>query len=113
MRGAIHHHIEKTTPYRVCAETGDGAAAIEKARESDCDLIVLNLGMPGINGVQAAPALRRVLPRARIVGFTTFDDEFRKDTLDETQFDLLLGKYDGLVKLEQAIATLLAVKQGD
>ena len=108
MRGAIRSHIEAKTPYRVCAEAGDGATAIEDARESGCDLIVLDLSMPGMNGVQAASALRRLLPRAKIVGFTVFGDEFRESTLDETQFDLILGKYDGLVKLERAIASLLA-----
>jgi DNA-binding NarL/FixJ family response regulator len=113
VRGAIHSYIEASTPYRVCAEAGDGAAAIEKAREFGCDLVVLDLSMPGMNGVQAASVLRHMLPRPKIVGFTMFGEEFRKYMLAETGFDLVLAKHDGLEKLEKAITSLLAASDDD
>src|SRR5712672_344662 len=51
LRGAIRNYIEGTTPHRVCAEARNGVAAIEKATELHCDLIVLDLLMPLLNGV--------------------------------------------------------------
>jgi len=48
----------------------------EKATELHCDLIVLDLLMPLLNGVEAASIIRRMVPEAKIVGMTMFGDEF-------------------------------------
>lgn len=54
-RGAIVH------------EAGDFGEALEKARTSDCDLILLDLRMPGVNGLAALDALRARLPGVPLV----------------------------------------------
>ena len=108
VRGAICHFIDKTTPYTACCEAGDGVAAIEKAKERAPALVVLDLSMPGMNGLEAASILRGMLPGTKIVGFTTFDEEFRRSILEETSsFDVILSKHGGLAKLAEAINTLL------
>ena len=108
MRDAIRDFIDRTTPFKACCEAGDAVAAIEKAKERAPALVVLDLSMPGMNGVEAASVLRGVLPGTKIVGFTTFDEEFRRSILEETSFfDVILSKYDGLAKLAKAINTLL------
>ena len=94
VRDAICQFIDRATPFKACCEAGDGVAAIEKARECAPSLVVLDLSMPGMNGVEAASVLRGMLPGTKIVGFTTFDEEFRRSLLTATSFDTILSKHE-------------------
>ena len=62
-RGAGHHTVE-------CATIAGGRTAIAKQVP---DLIVLDLSMPLMNGLDAAPRLKRLMPVVPIVMFTSFD----------------------------------------
>ena len=107
MRDAICHFIDRATPFKACCEAGDGVAAVEKAKERAPALVILDLSMPRMNGVEAASVLRGMLPGTKIVGFTAFDEELRTSLLATTAFDMILSKHQGLAKLAEAINALL------
>ena len=107
MRGAICNFIDRVTPFKACCEAGDGIAAIEKAKERAPDLVILDLSMPRMNGVEAASVLRGMLPSTKIVGFTTFDEESCRSLLAATAFDMILSKHQGLAKLAEVVNVLL------
>ncbi len=65
-------HIFESSGFEVCGETGDGAEAVKEAPMLKPDLIVLDLSLPGLNGFQAAPLLRRSLPNVPIILFTIY-----------------------------------------
>src|SRR5262249_10915484 len=107
VRGAIRSFLEIRTRYKVCGEAGDGIAAIEKARAASCDLILLDLAMPNLSGVEAAPVLRSMLPQTKIVGFSILAEEFGAEELAAVGFDVVLSKRDGLAKLAETLRSLL------
>ena len=107
MRGAICHFIDRATPFKACCEAGDGLAAVEKAKERAPALVILDLSMPRMDGVETASVLRGILPGAKIVGFTTFDEDFRRSLLATAAFDMILSKHEGLAKLAEVISALL------
>ena len=113
MRSAIFNFIDRTTPFKACCEAEDGVAAIEKANQRRPDLVILDLNMPRMNGVEAASVLRGMLPGTKIVGFTTFDEEFCRSLLAASAFDMILSKRAGFVKLGEAISVLLPVPDPD
>jgi CheY-like chemotaxis protein len=49
--------------FMTCIEAENGKEAIEVAKQSKPDLIVLDLSMPVMNGLQSAPELRKILPK--------------------------------------------------
>lgn len=108
MRGAIRNFLETTTLYR-CDEADDGLSAIRKAEESYCELVILDLAMPNLNGVQAASILRHKLPKMKIVGFSALagDADFRDKLLGTKDFDAVLSKIDGLKKLVETVKALI------
>lgn len=65
-------HIFETAGFEVCGEAGDGEQAVKEAPALRPDLIVLDLSMPRLNGLQAAPLLRRCLPHVPIILFTIY-----------------------------------------
>jgi CheY-like chemotaxis protein len=56
----------------ICCEAENGAKAVEQAEQLLPDLIVLDLAMPLMNGLQAAPLLRKKLPQTPIIMFTMY-----------------------------------------
>jgi two-component system alkaline phosphatase synthesis response regulator PhoP len=107
VRGAICNFIDRATPFKACCQAEDGVAAIEKAKERTPALVILDLSMPRMDGVEAASVLRGILPGTKIVGFTTFGQEFCRSLLAATAFDIILSKHVGLAKLGEAIKALL------
>ena len=59
----------------VVGEASDGVEAVEKARELGPDVIIMDLEMPNMNGVEATRALQEVLPEANILMFTVSDKQ--------------------------------------
>ncbi|MBM2616743.1 response regulator transcription factor [Actinoplanes sp. LDG1-06] len=53
----------------------DGRAAVERAVETTPDVVLMDVRMPGLDGLRAAEILRERLPSCRVLMLTTFDDE--------------------------------------
>jgi DNA-binding NarL/FixJ family response regulator len=68
------HHVcsilQKRPGLRVVAETVDGLEAVQKAQELKPDLILLDIGLPNLSGIQAANRIRQVAPGAKIIFLT-------------------------------------------
>ena len=108
MRGAIRHFLETRTPYR-CDEADDGLSAIRTVEENHCELVVLDLAMPNMNGVEAASILRSRSPHVKIIGFSALaeDADFRDEMVATKKFDAVLSKLDGLQRLVEVVKALL------
>lgn len=60
----------------------NGAQAVELAQETRPDLVLMDLKMPGMNGIQATQAIREKLPDTRVLVLTTYDaDEWVFDAI--------------------------------
>src|SRR4051794_2144906 len=56
----------------VVAEASNGAQAVEQYRQHRPDIALLDLRMPGMSGTEAAAAIRREFPNARMIALTTY-----------------------------------------
>jgi CheY-like chemotaxis protein len=61
--------------YDLCAEATNGAEAIALAKEHKPDLIILDLSMPVMNGIDAARELKEIMPNVPIILFTQYAAE--------------------------------------
>src|SRR5437016_10201496 len=59
--------------FQVCGDAKDGKEAIERVIELKPDIVLLDINMPGMNGVAAAQEVRRVSPSTKIVFLTVHD----------------------------------------
>jgi DNA-binding NarL/FixJ family response regulator len=65
---------------QVIAEAADGLEAVRMAEESQPDLVLLDIGLPKLNGIAAARQIRKLAPKAKIVFVT---QEFSPDVAQE------------------------------
>ena len=57
------------------AEASDGQEAIEKAKETKPEIVLLDIGMPRLSGLEAARRLKRLLPQVKVLILTMHDSE--------------------------------------
>jgi len=110
---------------RVVAETGDGGKALEIYQQSRPDVVLMDLRLPGMGGVEAIIAIRREFPDARVIVLTTFDtdeDIFRaiqsgaksyllKDTPEDELAKTIRAVHAGKQTLPGKVAERLAARQ--
>ena len=91
-----------------CTEARDGRDAVNRAPELNPDLIVLDLSMPVMNGLEAAPYLKRLLPAIPIVMFTTFSGNGVLASALAAGIATVVGK-ESPDKLVAAVRTLISI----
>ncbi len=84
---------------RVVAEAGDGQEAVRASEAHQPDLLILDLKMPGMGGIEAMPLLRRAAPGMRILHYSGSVD-------DNTILTALQTRPDGFVQKTAPRATL-------
>ncbi|CUR55335.1 Two component response regulator containing a CheY-like receiver domain and an HTH DNA-binding domain [metagenome] len=72
VRGALAALLDLETDLEVVAQVGRGDEVVEAARASGAEVCLLDIEMPGLNGIDAAAAVRRELPGVRSLVVTTF-----------------------------------------
>src|SRR6266542_2770367 len=75
IRSGIRGFLERDQRLRVVAEAGNGDQALNLAQRYDPDVLVLDVQMPGRNGIEVAQAVRAAGSHAGILMLTAFDDE--------------------------------------
>jgi CheY-like chemotaxis protein len=77
IRAGIRRQLE-VSGFEVCGEAGDGIDALDKLSRLRPDLIILDMSMPRMNGVDAARQLKHMCPNVPVILYTAFADVFRR-----------------------------------
>jgi DNA-binding NarL/FixJ family response regulator len=66
--------LEDSRKFRIIAEASDGLEAIEKAATLHPDVVLLDIGLPLLNGIEAAKKIRQTCPESKIIFLTQEQD---------------------------------------
>lgn len=105
VRALLQLILNEDGRFQVVAQAGDGREALELAAAHRPDVVVLDLQMPGMDGLAALPGLRAALPGARIVVFSAFPDPF-------TLVDVVQRGADGYIDKSRAWCELIPTLAG-
>jgi DNA-binding NarL/FixJ family response regulator len=96
--------LEKRPDLQIIGEASDGLEAVQKAQELHADLIVLDLGLPSLNGIEVARRIRKLSPKSRIL---VLSQESSAHVVQET---LSVGALGYVVKAHAGSELLAAVE---
>ncbi|HEV2400398.1 MAG TPA: response regulator transcription factor [Candidatus Sulfotelmatobacter sp.] len=75
IRTALYEFFQREPDFTVCGMAEDGREAVEEARRLHPDLIILDVTMPVMNGLEAARLLKRIMPEVRLIMYSATKDE--------------------------------------
>jgi DNA-binding NarL/FixJ family response regulator len=106
VRRGLRSVLEGHEGWEVCGEVGDGRAAVEQAKALQPDIVILDITMPELNGLDAARQIREVAPKAEILILTMHSSEcFVREVLAAGARGYVVKSDAGRVLLE-AVETL-------
>jgi len=108
-RQFISSTLKKRADLQVIGEASDGLQAVQKAAELQPDLILLDIGLPTLNGIEAARRMRKLSPESKVLFLS---QESSADIVEEA---LRLGAWGYIVKTHagsELLASMEAVRQG-
>ena len=96
--------LEKKGGLKIICEVSDGLEAVQKAEVLQPDLILLDIGLPTLNGIEAARQIRKLAPEAKIIFVS------QESSADVVQEALSLGALGYVVKTHAGSELLAAVE---
>jgi DNA-binding NarL/FixJ family response regulator len=107
VRQVIRAVLEARTDYEICGEASNGAEAIEKALVLKPDLLLLDVAMPMLNGVEVASVLAGSMPQMPIVLYTMYNELLGLSLANAVGAKAVISKADGISKLIECVQNLL------
>ncbi len=113
MRSVLRHLIDSHDNWQVCSEARNGGEAVAKAADLHPDVIILDLAMPIMDGVQAAREIVRNRPDAKIVMFTLHSSAELEKAAGQAGVKRVISKARDGKTLLRAIEDVLAENHHD
>jgi DNA-binding NarL/FixJ family response regulator len=107
LRKTLREFLEQQDGWEVCGEAANGREGIEKAQQLKPNVIVLDLSMPVMNGLEAARELTRLLPSVPVVMWTSFEIPDLKRKVLSAGVRTIVSKSESLEELFSSIQALL------
>jgi DNA-binding NarL/FixJ family response regulator len=107
IRKTLRQTLEGQDDWEVCAEAANGREGIEKALRFKPDVIVLDLAMPVMNGLEAARELTRLVPSVPLPMFSNFETARLKQEALSAGVSTLVSKSESIGVLISGLRALL------
>ena len=110
VRAGLRRLLDQTSDIDVAGEAGTGAEAVRLARDTGADVVIMDIRMPGMDGIEATRLITAAGTHARVLVLTTFDDD------DYVYGALRAGASGFLVKdmaLEDILTAIRVVAAGE
>jgi NarL family two-component system response regulator LiaR len=75
MRDGLKTILERTPEFRIVGEAGNGSDAVSACRKLHPDLVLMDIGLPGMNGIEATTEILRHCPATKVMMLSMYDDE--------------------------------------
>lgn len=110
VREGTKEMLDREEDMEVVAEAGDGEEAVRLAEEEDVDIVIMDIALPKLNGIEATRKIKEISPGTTVLVLTAYDD-------DEYVFALLEAGAAGYllkdVSTSELVAGIRAVEAGE
>lgn len=111
IRQGIRTMLEAHADIQVIGEAANGEEAIMLAEASHPDVVLMDINMPKLNGIEATAVIKRKLPKTAVVGLSVNADRENREAMSQAGAAILLTKEAPVDELYQAIQSALKVSR--
>jgi len=105
-RSFLRRLLEKEQHFSVVGEAGDGVEAVEQTRALSPDLILMDLGMPRVNGLEATLRIKAERPETKVIILSQHEEDVYRQAAAQSGADTFLTKTTRLADLVTTIRQL-------
>jgi PAS domain S-box-containing protein len=113
VRRGVRILLSSRRDWVVCGEAGDGFEAVEKAKKLRPDVVLMDISMPGMNGVEATKIIRREVPESKVIIVSQNDLTVVSSQIAEIDPIGYVNKADLARDLLPAVESLIADRSGE
>jgi DNA-binding NarL/FixJ family response regulator len=106
LRQLLRIILEEDPELRVVGEAGDAEIGIEEIAELQPNVVLLDLSMPGMDGLEALPLIRRAAPGTAVIVFSGFTEARMASLVLERGADRYIEKGEPLERVREAVREL-------
>jgi two-component system, NarL family, nitrate/nitrite response regulator NarL len=107
IRRGLRELFQTAEDFEVCGDAENGKEAVERAQELCPDLILLDLSMPVMNGLDAARTLKRIMPEVPVLMYSAYDDSLTEKEARSAGVSALVSKSERLSVLLDTARSLV------
>jgi signal transduction histidine kinase/CheY-like chemotaxis protein len=111
-RAGLRELFSERPPLHVVGEAGNGVEAISQAAALQPDVVVMDVSMRQVDGIEATYQIHRILPHIRILGLSTHDDESTERSMREAGAEAYFTKNEGTDRLLDYLLSLPTQTRG-
>jgi DNA-binding NarL/FixJ family response regulator len=97
--------------WEIIGEADNGEQAVGLARQRQPDIAVIDVSMPGMSGIEAAPLIRQASPQTRIVALSMYSDPYYQELMFKAGASAYVLKNEAISELVDAIQAVLLGKR--
>jgi DNA-binding NarL/FixJ family response regulator len=108
VRKSLRWTIERELHWQVCGEASNGAEGVSATARLKPEIVVLDLSMPVMNGIEAARQMKQLVPEIHLLMFTSFATPTLEDAARDVGIEAFVPKSDGAVTLIQSLRRMVS-----
>jgi|SRR5579872_392623 len=102
----LHTFLELHSDWQVCGEAEDGLEAVAKATDLHPDVVIMDLDMPKLNGIEATRRIHKLIPSTRVLILTLHENAVLSKIAQDSGANGYVLKSEALDVLTQAIESV-------
>jgi DNA-binding NarL/FixJ family response regulator len=106
IRRSLRTWFARREGWEVCGEAENGAVAVEQVKALNPDVVILDLSMPVMNGLDAARKIASIAPKTAMVLFTMHASEFLEQDAQRAGIKAVISKLDGPATLIASVESI-------
>jgi len=110
-RQALNLMLKTLPDFKIIGEAADGAEAVELAKKLKPDIVLMDIGMPRVNGIEATRQIRAAAPNIKIIALSSSKEHIYMSDIINAGASGYVSKFEGMDDLQAALEAVVQNKK--